>query len=153
MVAQIWFHFTHRGVITLLMRKRGISLPSDRIWRITKGLLLVIFFGINNNMKFRDLLRILEETRGGTPKIVKRLVSQLERKGMGVGQANAVARSTLHKSGVLKAGSDELTAKGEHRTRLGASGRAIDREARKQGKDPSRFVYSKKTNRATLKRD
>lgn len=101
-------------------------------------------------MKYGELLQLLEAKK--TPKIVKRLVSQLERKGMNTGQANAVARKTLQKSGVLKKGSDTLTTKGEKRTAMGAEGRAKDREARRQGKSAKDFVYSKKTNRATLKK-
>lgn len=100
-------------------------------------------------MNYRELTELLEAKN---PKIVARLVGQLKRKGMGVGQANAVARKTLQKSGVLKSGTTELTDKGRTRTKMGAAGRAKDREAKVQGKSTKKFVYSRKTNRATLKK-
>ena len=86
------------------------------------------------------------------PQIMDRLVSQLKKKGMNRAQAYAVATKTLQKSGSLKKGSNKLTSKGKKRQAMGASGRAKDRAATKSGKSKSSYVYSKKTNRATLKR-
>ena len=102
-------------------------------------------------MKYKELLNLLEEKKK-VPAIVTRLRSQLKAKGMNAGQAAAVANKTLQKSGVLKPGTTTLTKKGQKRQSMGAEGRAKDREARKQGKSPKDFVYSKKTNRATLKK-
>lgn len=105
-------------------------------------------------MKYSQLLQILEQTekRKTKPKIVKRLESQLKAKGMNPGQAAATAAKTLQKSGVLEKGSLKLTKKGQKRTKMGAEGRAKDRAAKKSNRKPSDFVYSKKTNRATLKK-
>lgn len=81
-----------------------------------------------------------------------RLVSQLRRKGMSVGQANAIATSTLQRSGDLKKGSIEPTRKGLMRTGMGAAGRAKDRAAAASpDHKPSDYSYNAKTNRATLK--
>lgn len=102
-------------------------------------------------MKFKELLQLLEGK--DVPAIVKRLRSQLEAKGMNAGQAAAVANKTLQKSGVLKKGSMTLTDKGEKRQKMGAAGRAKDRAAQRSGRSTKDYVYSKKTNRATLKKD
>ena len=102
-------------------------------------------------MKFGQLLQLLEDK--DVPPIVKRLRSQLETKGMNAGQAAAVANKTLQKSGVLKKGSMTLTSKGKKRQAMGAEGRAKDRAAKRSGKSTKDYVYSKKTNRATLKKD
>jgi hypothetical protein len=102
-------------------------------------------------MKYSELIQILEQ-KTSKPKIVKRLESQLKAKGMNPGQAAATASKTLQKSGVLKKGSLELTKKGEKRTKMGAEGRAKDRAAKRSGKSTKQYVYSKKTNRATLKK-
>ncbi len=45
----------------------------------------------------------------------------------------------------------ELTARGEERQEMKAAGRAIDRAASESGRPKSDYVYSSKTNRATLK--
>jgi hypothetical protein len=84
------------------------------------------------------------------PKILDRLVSQLKAKG--VANPHAVATSQLQKAGVLKKGSQKLTPKGAKRQAMGAEGRAKDRAAKASGRKPSEFKYSKKTNRATLKK-
>lgn len=102
-------------------------------------------------MKYSELKQILE-AKQSKPKIVKRLESQLKNKGMNPGQAAAVASSTLQKSGVLKKGTLQLTKKGKKRTKMGASGRAKDREAKRHGKSVKDYKYSSKTNRATLKK-
>lgn len=87
------------------------------------------------------------------PKIFTRLKSQLRTKGMNPGQAAAVATKTLQKSGSLKKGSTQATAKGVKRGEMGAAGRAKDRAVRYGGGKHSAkdYTYSKKTNRATLK--
>ena len=74
-------------------------------------------------------------------------------KGMPKSQAFTVATETLQRTGVLKPGTEELTAKGVERQAMGAEGRAKDRAATYSGgrHKPSDYVYSKKTNRATLK--
>jgi len=102
-------------------------------------------------MKFKDLIQLLEGE--DVPAIVKRLRSQLKAKGMNAGQAAAVANKTLQKSGVLKKGSMTLTRKGKERQEMGAAGRAKDRAAKRSGRSTDDYVYSKKTNRATLKKD
>lgn len=86
------------------------------------------------------------------PKILDRLVKQLEAKGMPTSKAYAVATSTLQRAGDLKKGSTEATPKGIHRGEMGAAGRAKDRAAKVSGHKPGDFAYSKKTNRATLKK-
>lgn len=85
------------------------------------------------------------------PKIVERLVGQLQAKGMGKSQAYAVAVKQQQKAGNLKPGSTTLTDKGKKRQEMGAAGRAKDRAASYSGKKASAFTYSSKTNRATLK--
>lgn len=84
--------------------------------------------------------------------ILERLVTQLKRKGFGVAQANAIARSRLQQSGVLKKGSDELTKKGKKRQAMGAAGRAKDRAAKASGRKASEYKYNARTNGATLKK-
>jgi len=83
--------------------------------------------------------------------ILKRLVAQLERKGMSQAMANATARTRLQKAGILKKGSDELTAYGKRRQAMGAAGRAKSRAAKESGKPASSYSYNAKSNRATLK--
>lgn len=85
------------------------------------------------------------------PKILERLVSQLQAKGKSKQAAYAIATSALQKSGNLKKGTQEATAKGERRGAMSAGERAKDRAAKRLGKSPSKFKYSSKTNRATLK--
>lgn len=82
--------------------------------------------------------------------IKQRLVEQLRAKGYDESKAQAVAQSTLQKSGsVDKHG--EMTAKGRERSEMGAAGRAKDRAAKAHGGKPSDYEYSSKTNRATKK--
>lgn len=85
------------------------------------------------------------------PKILERLVGQLEKKGMPKNQAYAVATSQQQKAGNLKPGTQELTPKGAKRQAMGAEGRAKDRAAKEQGGQAKDFVYSSKTNRARKK--
>jgi hypothetical protein len=87
------------------------------------------------------------------PKILERLVSQLEAKGKPKQQAYAIATSALQKSGNLKPGTQKATEKGRRRGEMGAAGRAKDRAAKESGKHkPSEYGYNPKTNRASLKR-
>ncbi len=87
------------------------------------------------------------------PKILDRLVSQLKAKGHNDRAAHAIAVSALQKSGNLKQGSEEPTAKGVKRGNMTPGQRAIDRAQRRSGKHKaSDYKYNKKTNRATLKR-
>lgn len=85
------------------------------------------------------------------PKLLERLVSQLQAKGMPKARAYATATSTLQKSGSLKPGSQELTAKGKKRQEMGAAGRAKDRAAKASGGKPSEYTYNQLTNRARKK--
>jgi hypothetical protein len=80
--------------------------------------------------------------------IFDRLVSQLKGK---VSNPYAVATSKLQKSGNLKKGTKTLTEKGKKRSLMGAAGRAKDRASKVSGKPASKYKYSSKTNRATLK--
>jgi|Laugresu1bdmlbdd_1035124.scaffolds.fasta_scaffold24817_2 hypothetical protein len=84
--------------------------------------------------------------------ILKRLVTQLERKGMSPAMANAVARKRLQDAGILKKGSDELTTLGKKRQAMGAAGRAKSRAAKESGKPASSYSYNPRTNRTRLKR-
>ena len=86
------------------------------------------------------------------PELKKRLVGQLKRKGMSDKKAHAVATKKLQESGNMKKGTNKLTAKGKKRQSMGAAGRAKDRAAKTSGRKTSEYKYSKKTNRATLKR-
>lgn len=81
------------------------------------------------------------------PKILERLVGQLEAKGMPKSQAFAVATSAQQKAGNLKPGTQELTAKGAKRQAMGAAGRAKDRAAKASGGKPSDYTYNPQTNR------
>ena len=95
-----------------------------------------------------EAFRLLTE-----PDILDRLVTQLKDKGMDNDKANAVARSQLQKHGVLKQGSEELTAKGKKRNAMGAAGRAKDRAAKRSGRSVGDYKYNPQTNTATLKED
>lgn len=85
------------------------------------------------------------------PKILERLVSQLEAKGMGKSKAFAVATKKQQEAGNLKPGTQELTAKGAKRQAMGAAGRAKDRAAKESGGKPSDYTYNQLTNRARKK--
>lgn len=85
------------------------------------------------------------------PKILDRLVGQLQDKGHSKSAAYAIATKALQKSGNLKKGTTEPTAKGVRRGNMTAGQRAIDRASKASGKSPSKYKYSSKTNRATLK--
>lgn len=85
------------------------------------------------------------------PKILDRLVSQLEAKGKSKSAAYAIATSVLQKSGNLKKGTTKATAKGTKRGNMSAEDRAIDRASKYSGNKKSEYSYSSKTNRATKK--
>ena len=95
------------------------------------------------------MIEISEATE--KPKILERLIGQLKSKGMKVGQATAIATSTLQKSGSLKSGSHTLTKKGAKRQGMGAAGRAKDRAATESGKPTNSYAYNPQTNKATLR--
>lgn len=88
------------------------------------------------------------------PKILDRLVKQLKAKGKSDSAANAIARASLQKNGVLKKGSEKLTPKGEKRNKMSAAERAKDRASKySKGKDkPSDFKYNQLTNIARKKK-
>jgi hypothetical protein len=86
------------------------------------------------------------------PAILERLVQQLQAKGKSKSAAYAIATSTLQKSGSLKKGSQEMTAKGKKRSAMGAAGRAKDRAAKARGGKPSDYTYNQLTNAARKKK-
>lgn len=61
------------------------------------------------------------------PKILDRLVSQLKAKGKDQSSAFAIATKALQKSGNLKPGTQEATAKGVKRGNMTPEARAKDR--------------------------
>lgn len=85
------------------------------------------------------------------PKILERLVGQLEAKGKDKSSAFAIATSALQKSGNLKPGSQKPTAKGTKRGNMTPGARAKDRAAKASGKPAAQFKYNSKTNRAAKK--
>ena len=87
------------------------------------------------------------------PKILDRLVRQLKAKGMDDSAAYAIATKQLQKSGNLKKGSTEPTAKGTKRGNMTPAERAKDREATySKGKHkPSDYKYNPKKNTSKLK--
>ena len=78
----------------------------------------------------------------GKGKLISRLAAQVGSKGMAI--------ALLKKRGDMDA-SGKLTPKGEKRNKMTAAERAKDRAAKAEGKRPSAFKYSPKTNRAVLK--
>ena len=80
------------------------------------------------------------------PKILERLVSQLEAKGKDKKAAFAIATSALQKSGNLKPGTTQATTKGIKRGNMSAGERAKDRAVKRSGGTPSDYVYNRKTN-------
>lgn len=81
------------------------------------------------------------------PKIVERLVSQLEAKGMGKSQAYAVATSAMKKAGNIDS-KGNATAKGIKRGNMTPAQRAKDRAAKSDGGKPSDYKYNSKNNTA-----
>lgn len=86
------------------------------------------------------------------PAILERLVKQLRAKGKSKSSAFAIATSVLQKSGNLKKGTSEATAKGKRRGAMTPSQRAKDRASKKSKHSASEYSYSPKTNLATLRR-
>jgi hypothetical protein len=86
------------------------------------------------------------------PAILERLVSQLKAKGKGEKEAYAIATATLQRSGSLKRGTTQETAKGKRRSAMGAAGRAKDRAAKTSGHKPSDYRYNQLKNTARLKK-
>lgn len=86
------------------------------------------------------------------PKILERLVSQLQAKGKSKSSAFAIATKALQRSGNLKPGTQQATAKGQRRGAMTPAARAKDRAARKAKHKPSDYKYNRKSNIATLKR-
>ena len=75
----------------------------------------------------------------------------MKAKGLPTAAAYATANKKLKGYGITtKEG--KLTKRGEKRNNMSAESRAKDREAKRQGKSTKSFTYSKKTNRATLKK-
>jgi len=85
------------------------------------------------------------------PKILERLVSQLQAKGKSKQAAYAIATSALQKSGNLKKGTNKATEKGKKRGDMTPAARAKDRAAKKSGGSPRNYKYNAKTNTATKK--
>lgn len=86
------------------------------------------------------------------PKILKRLVSQLEAKGKSKQAAYAIAVSSLQKSGNLQKGTTKPTAQGVQRGNMTAAERAKNRAARTTGRKESDYTYNQLNNTARLKR-
>jgi len=82
-------------------------------------------------------------------KLLPRLTSQLEGKGMADPKGMAIA--LLKKRGHMTAGG-ALTKEGKKRQALGAAGRAKDRAASASGRGAVEYKYNAKTNQATLKK-
>lgn len=80
------------------------------------------------------------------PKILERLVSQLEAKGKNKQAAFAIATSALQRSGNLKPGTQEATSKGTQRGNMTAGARARDRAVKRSGGTPTQYSYNRKTN-------
>lgn len=85
------------------------------------------------------------------PKILDRLVGQLQAKGKSKSAAFAIATSALQKAGNLKPGSTKATAKGAKRGDMTPAARAKDRAAKASGHKPGEFKYDGATNRAKLR--
>lgn len=87
------------------------------------------------------------------PAILSRLVRQLTAKGYQKSAAEAIAISSLQKSGNLKKGSTKATPKGKKRGAMTPAERAKDRASKySKGKHKAKdYSYNKKTNRSKLK--
>lgn len=86
------------------------------------------------------------------PKILDRLVRQLKAKGKSTQAAFAIATKALQKSGNLKKGTTQATAKGKRRGGMTPGERAKDRASKRSGRKTSEYKYNAKTNLATLKK-
>ena len=87
------------------------------------------------------------------PKILERLVRQLKAKGKSTSSAFAIATKVLQRSGDLKEGTQEPTAKGTKRGNMTPSQRAKNRSSKysKGRHSSSEYSYNKSSNRASLK--
>jgi hypothetical protein len=85
------------------------------------------------------------------PAILERLVKQLRAKGKSKSAAFAIATAALQKAGNLKPGTQTATAKGKRRGAMTPAQRAKDRVSKISGHSKSKYKYSSKTNRATLR--
>lgn len=83
------------------------------------------------------------------PKILERLVSQLQAKGKSKSSAFAIATAALQRSGNLKKGTQKATAKGARRGNMSPGQRAKDRAAKYSGNKTKDYKYNSKTNIAT----
>lgn len=86
------------------------------------------------------------------PKILERLVGQLQAKGMPKSEAYAIATKQQQRAGNLKPGTQELTSKGKTRQAMGAAGRAKDRAAKHSGRSPGEYAYNARTNTVMLRK-
>ena len=86
------------------------------------------------------------------PKILERLVSQLQAKGKSKSSAYAIATSVLQKHGELKPGTQKATAKGKRRGAMTPAARAKDRASKRSKHKPSDYKYNAKSNLATLRK-
>ncbi len=88
------------------------------------------------------------------PPILERLVSQLQAKGKSKSAAYAIATKALQRSGNLKKGTMEATAKGIRRGNMTPGQRSKDRAVKKSKGRHSVFDYSYSalTNRSKLKK-
>ena len=87
------------------------------------------------------------------PKILDRLVGQLQRKGVNKNSSYAIAVSKLQKSGNLKRGTAKPTTRGIARGNMTPSQRAKNRAAKRSGNSTANYNYNYKTNRATLRKN
>ena len=81
------------------------------------------------------------------PPLLERLTQQLAAQGH-VKDPTAMAQALLRARGQMTE-DGRLTPAGEARDKLGASGRAKDRAAKRTGKPASSFTYNRRTNSAT----
>ena len=82
-------------------------------------------------------------------KLLNRLTSQLRSQGNKTPRQTAIM--LLRKRGHMEQDSLKLTKEGKKRENMSAAERAIDRASKYSGRDPEDYVYSSKTNRATLR--
>ena len=82
--------------------------------------------------------------------LIERLTEQLKDSGTPAHSARDMALSILRDRGHVHPNSEQLTAKGIERDRLGAAGRAIDRATKTSGRPSRDYTYDTRTNRAVL---
>ena len=86
------------------------------------------------------------------PKILDRLVGQLQAKGKSKDAAYAIATSSLQKSGNLKKGSSKATAKGKRRGNMTPAARAKDRAAKTSKRPAKDYTYRSRSNSVRVKK-